>query len=55
MKDIKKPKRDGSSHSGAVEMNLTSIHENAGLIHGLIPWVGDLVLPRPVVQLADAA
>ena len=49
MKDIKKPKRDGSSHSGAVEMNLTSIHENAGLIPGLAKWVKDLALPQVVV------
>ena len=34
-----------SSHRDSVEMNLTSIHEEAGLIPGLDQWVKDLVLP----------
>ena len=38
-----------SSHRGTMETNLTSIHEDVGLIPGLAQWVQDLALPWAVV------
>ena len=34
----------GSSHHGSVVMNPTSVHEDTGLIPGLIQWVRDPAL-----------
>ena len=39
----------GSSHCGLVVTNPTSIHEDPGLIPGLVQCVKDLVLPQAVV------
>ena len=38
-KTHKKKMKKKSSHRGAVEMNPTGIHEDAGLIPGLAQWV----------------
>ena len=46
--EIKKPKRR-SSHCGATETNLTSIHEDVGWIPGLAQWVNNPALPCAVV------
>ena len=41
----KKIPKGRSSHCGSAEMNLTSIHEDMGLIPGLDQRVKDLALP----------
>ena len=43
-KHKQKMKKCRSSHCGAVEMNPTSNHEDAGSIPGLAQWGKDLVL-----------
>ena len=42
-------KQAESIHCDAGEMILTSTHEDAGSIHGLPQWVGDLAWPQAVV------
>ena len=39
-----KSSKRGSSHHGLSVTNLTSIHEDAGLIPGITPWVKDPAL-----------
>ena len=53
---IHQEEKEGSSHLGSVQMNLTSILiEDEGSIPGLDLWVKDLTLLSALVQVTDTS